>query len=318
VALTDILRAALGYAAHGWPVFVLSSTKVPVRNCEPCRTEHTTADAMEACECLTCHGFHAATTDPARITAMFARHPNGLLAVRTGATSGTVVIDIDPPAGLRTLAHLDEAAVLPGTVMQMTGRPGGLQMFYAHPGPDVRITSRPGALGPGVDVKADDAYVVVPPSVHPKTGRAYRWSGNGRYDYPLTPLHPVLVDRLRAVQPSPRPQTDPQAMLGPSRRRGRFWDQFAQPSKGTPYNRVHGLVKTVLSAREGERNSTLHWAACRVADMAADGTLGPGTGVDVSAAVRALADAALEIGLTPAEVRATIASGCPTASGSVT
>jgi hypothetical protein len=312
----ELRAAALGYAAHGWPVFVLSSTKVPVRNCEPCHTEHTTADAKEACECLTCHGFYAATTDPARITAMLDRHPNGLLAVRTGAASGTVVIDVDPPAGLRTLAKLDEADVLPGTVMQMTGRDMGLQMFYAHPG--VRITSRPGALGPGVDVKADDAYVVVPPSVHPKTGRAYRWSGNGRYDYPLTPLHPVLVDRLRAAQPSPRLPTAPRATLVPPRRPGGFWDQFAQPSKGTPYGRVHGLVKTVLSARQGERNATLHWAACRVADMVAEGALGPGADVDVSAAVRALADAALEIGLTPSEVRATIASGCPAAAGSVT
>ena len=300
-----ILAAALRYAARGWPVFVLSSSKTPVRNCPRCRVEHTTPDAMEACDCLTCHGFHAATTDPDRITAMFAAHPAGLLAMRTGAASGTVVVDVDPPAGLRTLALLDEANVLPGTVMSMTGRDLGLQLFYAHPG--VRITSRPGGLGKGVDVKADDAYVVVPPSVHPTTGRAYRWTGDGRHDHPLTPLHPVLVERLRARPATPRPAAPP-ALTRPA---GGFWSRFLQPTGGTPYNRLHGLITTVLKAREGERNATLHWAACRLTDMAAEGTLAPGQ--ELTAAAEALRRAALEAGLTPSEVRATIASGCPTA-----
>ncbi|MGI5325525.1 bifunctional DNA primase/polymerase [Actinomadura nitritigenes] len=302
-----LLAAALAYATQGRPVFVLSSTKTPVRNCDRCRAEHTTPGDMEACECLTCHGFHAATTDPARVAAMFAAHPAGLLAMRTGAASGTVVVDVDPPVGLVTLAQLDAADVLPGTVMSMTGRDRGFQMFYAHPG--VRITSRPGGLGPGVDVKADDAYVVVPPSVHPATGRAYRWSGDGRHDHPLTPLHPILVERLRATPPAVRTGTPMPAVRAP----GGFWSQFLQPGAGTPYNRLHGLVTTVLKAREGERNATLHWAACRLTDMATEGAIGPGQDLDLTAAAEALRRAALESGLTPSEVRATIASGCPTA-----
>ncbi|TDD65101.1 bifunctional DNA primase/polymerase [Actinomadura rubrisoli] len=300
-----MLAAALGYAAHGWPVFVLSPTKVPVRNCPGCKTAHTTAETMEACACLTCHGFHAATTDPARLTAMFERYPAGLLAVRTGAASGTVVIDVDPPVGSRTLAKLDRAEVLPGTVMSMTGRSCGIQLYYAHPG--VRITSRPGGLGPGVDVKADDAYVVVPPSVHPGTGRAYHWSGDGRYDYPLTPLHRVLIERLKATPPSHRSVTTSRASRAAEGSSGAFWAQFRQPSTGTPYNRLHGLVATVLKAREGERNAVLHWAACRISDMAAAREIEPGP------AAQALARAALDIGLAPGEIRATINSGCPTA-----
>jgi hypothetical protein len=50
-------------------------------------------------DCLTCHGFYAATTKPDRITAMHAAIPGGLLAIRTGQASRTAVIDIDPRNG---------------------------------------------------------------------------------------------------------------------------------------------------------------------------------------------------------------------------
>lgn len=59
------LLVGLGYIARGWPVFVLSPSKTPVANCEPCKNGHTTPELMESCTCPCCHGFHAATRDPA-------------------------------------------------------------------------------------------------------------------------------------------------------------------------------------------------------------------------------------------------------------
>ena len=92
----ELLRAARDYIIRrGWPVFVLSSSKVPVPNCERCRKEHTTSQQMRDCACLTCHGFYAATLDMARVQEMMRLHPGGLLAIRTGAVSGTVVVDVD-------------------------------------------------------------------------------------------------------------------------------------------------------------------------------------------------------------------------------
>lgn len=225
---------------------------------------------------------------------MFARHPRGLLAVRTGAPSGPVVVDVDPRGGgYRTMARLDAAAVLPGTVMQMTG--GGLHLLYAHPGGTIRGGTN--KLGPGVDVKADGGYFVAAPSRHPRTGEPYMWSGDGRWNHPPAPLHRLLVERLR---PAPvRPPSRP-----PGAAAGRF-----RAAEGTPYNRLRGLVDTVLRAQQGERNAVLHWAACRLADMATD------TGLDVQAAAEALARAGLDVGLTPSEVRATIASGRPAVRG---
>ena len=36
------LHAGLAYIARDWGVFVLSPSKMPVANCEPCRAAHTT------------------------------------------------------------------------------------------------------------------------------------------------------------------------------------------------------------------------------------------------------------------------------------
>ena len=124
---------------------------MPIANCERCRLEHTTPPHMEACECLTCHGFYAGTLDVARIEEMLRLNPRGLLAVRTGAVSGTVVIDVDPP-GITTMRVLVGDGVLPRTVAAVTGR-GGYHLVYAHPGG--KVLSGAGKGGPGVDIKAD-------------------------------------------------------------------------------------------------------------------------------------------------------------------
>src|SRR4051812_8413712 len=93
-----MLSAALALATHGWPIFLLGRSKRPVANCPNCRKGAPDHDP-EACRCLTCHGFYAATLDPDRLAAMVAAVPRGLLAIRTGTVSGLAVVDIDPRNG---------------------------------------------------------------------------------------------------------------------------------------------------------------------------------------------------------------------------
>ena len=133
----ELLDAGWAYAARGWHVFALTGTKAPFANCATCRAEHTTPAQMEACECLHCHGFYAATTDPDRIRAMVDRPGGMCLAVRTGEVSGLAVVDVDiktwredgwpstSDPGYLTMSALDERRLLPGTLMQTTGS-GGL------------------------------------------------------------------------------------------------------------------------------------------------------------------------------------------------
>ncbi len=257
------------YVERGWHVFALSASKSPLANCPACRSEHRTPAEMEACECLTCHGFYAATTDPDRIAAMFVGHPDRLLAIRTGKVSGLAVVDVDAPEGLDTMRALMAEGLLPETCAQRTGS-GGWHLLYEHPGG--HIMSGAAKLGPKVDSKADGGYIVAAPSEHPRTGEPYRW----RWDWPdapLAPLHPTLAARLRP--PAPRPRLD----TG-----GRF----------TPLSskRLQGLVDTVLQAEEGNGNNSLYWAACKAGEMVAAGE------ISEQAAYDALFTAALQIGIT--------------------
>jgi hypothetical protein len=61
--------------------------------------------------------------------------------------------------------------------------------------------------------------------------------------------------------------------------------------------RLRGLVRRVMSASEGERNSTLYWAACRASEMGGS-----------SFAAEVLEGAAMRAGLSGAEARATVRS----------
>src|SRR4051812_18058871 len=117
--MNEILTAALAAAGRGWPVFMLSRSKRPVANCEACpRDAHDPA----TCGHLICHGFYAATTDPDRIAAILDAVPSGQLAVRTGAESGLVVIDVDPAhGGDNSLSGLMAERLVPRTLHVHTG-----------------------------------------------------------------------------------------------------------------------------------------------------------------------------------------------------
>lgn len=277
------LPAALNYIGRGWHVFVLSPSKTPVANCETCKVKHTTPELMESCSCLCCHGFHAATLDPERVAEMLRLHRRGLLAVRTGSSSGFVVIDVDPP-GISTMKMLVGDGVLPRTLAAVTGR-GGYHFLYAHPGG--KIMSGAGKGGPGIDVKADGGYVVAPPSVHPGTGQPYRWLASPGDD--LTPLPAFWVERLRE---NPRPARSVHPVPIPAHGRG-----------GYALAALRGEIEDVLAAWEGTRNVTLHLAAWNLGQLVAGGVL------EAERTEALLCRAGERIGLPTAEVHRTVASG---------
>jgi Bifunctional DNA primase/polymerase, N-terminal len=290
----ELLRAARDYIIRrGWPVFVLSSSKVPVPNCERCRKEHTTPLQMRGCGCLMCHGFYAATLDVARVQEMVRLHPRGLLAIRTGAVSGTVVIDVDA-RGLPAMRQMIADGLLPRTLAQRTG--SGYHLVYAHPG--VRIASGPGKGGLGIDIKSDDAYIVAAPSVHPRTGRPYRWLG------PLTgELARLPQDWVKRLREPDRPTLPARVAV--------------EAVRGTRYAQgaVRRELAELLGTEEGERNHTLNKSAFVIGQLVGAGML------DGEDATAVLEDAGQRIGLNPGEVRRSVASGlragarCPRGGG---
>ncbi len=80
---------------------------------------------------------------------------------------------------------------LPETAKARTGG-GGTHVFFAYPAGD-EVRSSAGKLGPGLDVRGEGGYVVVPPS---RTQGAYEWLDRSPLAEPAW-----LLGRLRG-QPS--------------------------------------------------------------------------------------------------------------------
>jgi hypothetical protein len=265
----DLLSGAARYTANGWHVFILSHTKRPVANCDSCRSAPRGHDPQR-CACLTCHGFYAATTDLDRVRAMLNAVPRGLLAIRTGAVSGLVIVDIDPAHGGR----LDRALMPPTAAVASGG--AGWHLYYAHPGGTVPSRPMPGR--PGIDIKADGGYVVAPPSLHPHTGRQYQWVADNRR--PLE-MPPELITAVTAPTRLTEPRRPPAA--GTSARTGVRGDIT------NPDALLAAHLAAVARAPEGRRRTTLYGAARGVARMVAAGALSE---ADAQAALTAAGRAA--------------------------
>jgi hypothetical protein len=282
--VTQLLIAALAAAQAGWPVFMLGRSKRPVANCDECReaTEHDPA----TCGHLTCHGFYAATTDPERVAAIVAAVPQGQLAVRTGAKSGLVGIDVDPAhGGDSSLSYLMTERLVPRTLHVHTGS-GGLHLYYRHPGRP--LPSRPMPNRAGIDIKADGGYLVLPPSIHHRTGRPYLWGE--RCD--LEEMPPALVDTCLPATPakSATPRTAPTTT--------ETGGGISHPDKF-----LDAVLDTVRRAPKGKRRATLYGAARGVARMVAAGVIDPAD------AVTALTYVGHQAAQSDRDIRAAIAGG---------
>jgi hypothetical protein len=112
-------------------------------------------------------GFYAATTDPAYLRYWWcSKWPEANIAARTG--DRLAVVDVDPRNGGTLDAVTDLGLSLDTRTVRTPA--GGWQMHYCV---DAPVRSRSGALAPGVDVKADGGYVLLPPSQ--RTDGSYRW-----------------------------------------------------------------------------------------------------------------------------------------------
>ena len=146
-----LLQHALHYAGHGWPVFPCGTDKRP----------------------LIKTGFKAASTDEKQIREWWTRWPSASIGMPTGSASGVWVLDLDLPDGPETMRRLEAAhGALPETLSQQTGG-GGFQLFFGW-NPELPIRNSAGQIGPGIDVRGEGGYVILPPSGHPSGGQ-YAW-----------------------------------------------------------------------------------------------------------------------------------------------
>lgn len=163
---TGLVKAALWYASHGFPVFPLHSAPGGVCSCGDLECQNPGKHPRTA------HGFKDATKDQNRIAAWWKRWPDANIGIPTGKSSGLLVLDCDPrnggPADRSEL--VERCGPIPDTAEAITGG-GGRHLFFRHRGGAV-----PKTLAPGIDLKGDGGYVVAPPSIH-VSGDAYQWDG---------------------------------------------------------------------------------------------------------------------------------------------
>ncbi len=182
---------AAKYAERGWAVLPL----------------HTVINQQCSCGKADCsspgkhplnpNGLTGATTDATQIVSWWAQWPWANIGIATGRISGLAVLDIDPRNdGFNSMPALS----LPDTLTARTGS-GGLHLYYRlkHA---LRVRH---AIRPGIDLQADGAYVVAPPSMH-RQG-SYCWlSERPIVDLPVTILGGIAAANEPATDALP-PQT---------------------------------------------------------------------------------------------------------------
>lgn len=146
----------------------------------------------------TANGFKDATSDLNVIREWWGMWPQANIAVATGKVSGIYVVDVDPRhGGFQSLEAFETErpdGSLPKTLTALTGG-GGRHTFWKYPNDGVPVPNRRGWL-PGVDVRGDGGYVILPPGTHISGGR-YEWL-NAEVAVPL-PGPPDMLQSIRDV-----------------------------------------------------------------------------------------------------------------------
>jgi hypothetical protein len=271
------LDAALYAISHGYAVFPLSINKTPA-----IKSPHEQGHGCKGQCGQPGHGVHDATTDAAYARQLFDLAPR---ATGYGIACGGKLIglDLDRKNGVDGVATLNQLAsehgfTVPRTQTVCTAS-GGFHLWLTGPA-GTAVPNSAGRLGPGIDVRGTAGYLVGPGSLgrageytlHPKVGQV--------------DLAPVPEALLRLMLPAP--------VVRPAR-------QYVPRGEGADAA-LNGLLRVVLGAPEGTRNSRLYWAAAKAWAHVADGHM------DASTAERALVDAAVSLGLAEAEATRTIAS----------
>ena len=268
----DLTEPAVNYARKGWAVFRLQAGKK-----EPLGGGR---------------GFKDATSSIAGVIDWWTDTP--ACNIGLAIPENLVVVDVDPRnEGLVSLRKLEsENEFLDVTLCAASGRgDGGLHYYYQRP--DADLVGGLGNLGyPGIDLKKQGGYVLLPPSVHPDTGRPYRWVNDDWAD--IAPM-PAWLVKLATRAPREAPTAPVQT--------GTIIDRLDTPNPER-WN-GSGLVAQIAGAKPGERNNVLNWALWSLRE---DLITGKSTENLFQQCLVAIIDTAGSIGLSDNEIQSTIRS----------
>lgn len=196
----DILKAALSFAARGWPAIPLW-WPLPGGRC--------------ACGDVKCEspGKHPiikdwvkqGATDETTIRQWWAKWPKANVGILTGDRSGILLLDVDTkddgPDHIATLEA--QYGKLPDTVEAITGS-GGRHVLFRYP--QGRVIPNKARFHSGLDARSNGGMFVAAPSLH-SNGRRYEWDAFFHPD--TTPLTDAPEWLLQLMERKPHGKTAP-------------------------------------------------------------------------------------------------------------
>jgi putative DNA primase/helicase len=145
------------------------------------------------------NGHTDATSDLQTVRTWWTTWPDANIAVATGAVSGIWAVDVDPRhGGFDSLNEFEETrpeGILPATLTSVTGG-SGRHIIFRYPDDGSRVPTR-NPWKPGIEVKSDGGYIILPPGTHISGGR-YQWINWETHEPVLAPRD--LLESIRDVR----------------------------------------------------------------------------------------------------------------------
>jgi hypothetical protein len=187
---------------------------------------------------LTRHGYKDASTDPVQIKEWWHQLPSALIGVPCG--KHFVVIDCD-------LQHAEAQtwygrANLPLTRVHAT-RSGGRHLLFC---PDDRVGCTQGKLWEHVDTRGNGGFII--------------W-------WPATDLEVLHRDVLAEIPDWLAKKLNPPV---------RAYEPLGNIKVHSAGRKLDGIIRTIATAKQGERNGTLFWGACRLSELVSQKIISPG------------------------------------------
>lgn len=157
-----MLRAALNYLSNGYSVIPLMP-----------RSKKPLIDWKE---------YQSRRASESEVKEWFTKTKDANLGIVTGSVSGVSVVDLDGPEGIKSGAELK----LTSSCTSLTGR--GKHLWYRN----VEGLGNSVRAYPGIDIRGEGGFVVVPPSVH-ESGRRYRFLGPSVCNAESLPPFPIAI-----------------------------------------------------------------------------------------------------------------------------
>jgi putative DNA primase/helicase len=186
------------YIRRGWHIFPVFGFN---RGRCTCGKSHQN-DNQAGKHPITQNGVKAATTDLETIRSWARSYQDCNWAVACGRISNLLVVDIDPRKdGFASFGKYEDNrpdGPLPDTLKALSGG-GGRHLFFEYPTDGVPVSNKVNWL-PGVDIRSDGGYIILPYSTHVSGGR-YSWINDEVAD-PLPAPRDLLSD-IRQSMSSP-------------------------------------------------------------------------------------------------------------------